>query len=513
MPTALKSRPDDNARVADRIRQVAMSLNPNPIDLRPFVQKSWDIIEPATPLLWNWHHELFLEHIEAAFRAQIKRLAVFVPPRSLKSNFVSILAPAWSWTWAPWKRMLFSSYSQSLSTEFSVKRRRVVKDSWYQENWGNLVQLAHDQDLKTEFENKQTGKMQSTSTGGTVTGKGGDIIIMDDPMNPKMAESEAERKNANEYYSNTLVSRLNDKKTGVIVLVMQRLHNDDTGGHVLKEGGWTHVDIQARADARRTYSFPISKREQTVELDEHLQPDREGEVEWQAMRKAMGSRAHDAQYQQRPSSETGNIWKKHWWKWYRRDQLPEAFDAQIQTWDMSFKDTEDGSYVVGQVWGLKGAKKFLLDQIRERMDFPNTKKAVRSLSAKWPEALAKLVEDKANGPAVIADLCTTIPGMIAVSPMGDKIVRAHAVSPTIEAGDCYLPIPEEAPWIEEYLNECTAFPDAPNDDQVDATSQGLVRLNELGGVGDGSGQDEDEMAGNFLGTPGAVELPEMETFI
>lgn len=168
------------------------------------------------------------------------------------------------------------------------------------------------------------------------------------------------------------------------------------------------------------------------------------------------------------------MFKRSWWQFYR--QPPNQFDEIIQSWDMSFKETKEGSYVVGQIWGRKGADKYLLDQVRDRMDFPATIQAVRSLSAKWPQAHAKLVEDKANGPAVIATLRREISGLIPVEPQGSKEARAAAVSSDIEAGNVYLPDPSIASWIHDFIEELSVFPNGANDDQCDGATQGLLRL-------------------------------------
>jgi predicted phage terminase large subunit-like protein len=485
VPTRSETRPD--VAIGEAIRRAVGALSVERMEFADFARKAWHVIEPATDLEWNWHIDLLCDHLEALYLGRATRLAVNMPPRTIKSIFCSVLWPCWLWTRRPWTRFIFSSYSQDLATEFSVKRRRVITSEWYQARWGAIVRLQDDKDLKTEFENTQTGVMSTTSTGGTVTGKGADVIVIDDPQNPKMAESEPLRKQANDHYSNTLVTRLNDKKRGVILLTQQRLHVDDNTGRALSEGGWNHLEVPAFFERLRTYLGPVSKRRFERKAGTFLQPSREGRAEFDKMRRAMGSRAHDAQYQQKPSSETGNVWKRRWWQFYT--ELPGGFDLQLQSWDLTFKKTKAGSYIVGQVWGLRGSQKYLLDQMRFRGDYPESKRAIRSLTLKWPMAAAKLVEDKANGPALIADLRSTISGIVAVEPVGDKSVRAHAVAPTIEAGDVWLPHPDICPvdpdsgsgrpWVEDYLEECSAFPEAPQDDQVDCTSQALVRLNEL----------------------------------
>jgi predicted phage terminase large subunit-like protein len=205
-----------------------------------------------------------------------------------------------------------------------------------------------------------------------------------------------------------------------------------------------------------------------------LWPERFGQEEVEALKRTMGSYAAAGQLQQRPAPAAGGILKRHWWKFYR--EAPRPFSEVIQSWDCAFKDTRTSDFVVGQVWGRHGADKYLLDQVRGRMDCPATIQAVKRLSEKWPQTQAKLVEDKANGPAVIATLKHEIVGLIAVNPEGGKEVRAHAVSPQIEAGNVYLPDPTIAPWIGGFLDECAAFPNGAYDDQVDAMSQALVRL-------------------------------------
>lgn len=194
----------------------------------------------------------------------------------------------------------------------------------------------------------------------------------------------------------------------------------------------------------------------------------------ESIKTSVGSYWWASLYQQRPSPAEGGIFKRHWWQYYR--QAPGKFDEIIQSWDMSFKDKATSDFVVGQVWGRSGADKYLLDQVRGRMDFTATLQAVRSLSAKWPQARAKLVEDKANGPAVIATLKREISGLIPVEPQGSKEARAWAVQPEVEAGNVYIPDPGIASWVHDFVEECAAFPNGAHDDQVDAMTQALLRF-------------------------------------
>jgi predicted phage terminase large subunit-like protein len=274
-------------------------------------------------------------------------------------------------------------------------------------------------------------------------------------------------------WDQVMSTRLNDPKSGAMVIVMQRVHENDLAGHVLQQGGYEELKLPAEYEGSQQVTS-IGWRDPRTELGELLWPERFGQAEVEALKRTMGSYAAAGQLQQRPSPAAGGILKRHWWKFYR--EAPRLFSEVIQSWDCAFKDTRTSDFVVGQVWGRNGADKYLLDQVRGRMDCPATIQAVKRLSEKWPQTHAKLVEDKANGPAVIATLKHEIVGLIAVNPEGGKEVRAHAVSPQIEAGNVYLPDPTIAPWIGGFIDECAAFPNGAYDDQVDAMSQALVRL-------------------------------------
>ena len=188
----------------------------------------------------------------------------------------------------------------------------------------------------------------------------------------------------------------------------------------------------------------------------------------------VGSRAFTAMFLQNPAPDEGSIIKRGWWKYYR--ELPAKFDEIIQSWDCAFKDLTVSDFVCGQVWGRVGANKYLIDQVLDKIDIVGTLQAIRGITAKYPKAWTKLIEDKANGPAVIQMLKNEISGLIAVNPMGGKVSRAQAVSPDIEAGNVYLPSPSIAPWVHDFVEECAVFPNGKNDDQVDAMTQAIMRL-------------------------------------
>jgi predicted phage terminase large subunit-like protein len=441
----------------------------------------WKVVEPATTFLDNWHIDAMCESLECVSRGEIHRLIINVPPRMMKSSVISLAWPTWEWTFKPWMRYIFSSYSGSLSENLSVKRRNIVKSPWYQEQWGERVSINKDMDHREEFQNSYMGHMIATSIGGTVTGKGGDRIVIDDPHNPKEAQSDIQRQQGIDFYRETLYSRLDDKKNGAIVLIMQRLHEDDLTGHILnsfKEDGWVHLCMpgECETESEKVISIPNGKKYKR-EIGDLLWPEREGEKEILAMKNVLGSYGYAAQYGQKPAPKGGGMVQDSWWRYYRRFDLNDLrFVQMCQSWDMTFKDTDGTDYVVGQVWGRTRAEYYLLDMVRARMDFPKTIQAVRTMTAKWPKVKLKLVEDKANGSAIIAQLHKEIPGMVAVQPEGGKMARLNAVAPFIESGNVYLPMPDEAPWVNDLLIECAQFPNGKKDDTVDAMSQALFRL-------------------------------------
>ena len=461
----------------------ALLLRPSLIDevdqelaargLREFVRQAWPVVEPATEFVSGWHLDAICEHLEAVTRGQIHRLLISVPPRHMKSLAVSVFWPCWEWITHPERRWLFCSYAAGLAIRDSVKCRRMVESPWYRRRWLDRFVLTSDQNEKSRFENDKAGYRIAIGVGGAATGEGGDRVVVDDPHNVREAESEIVRQSVLDWWDQVMSTRLNDPKRGAMVIVMQRVHENDLAGHVLQQGGYEELKLPAEYEGSQQVTS-IGWRDPRTEPGELLWPERFGQEEVEALKRTMGSYAAAGQLQQRPAPAAGGILKRHWWKFYR--EAPRPFSEVIQSWDCAFKDTRTSDFVVGQVWGRHGADKYLLDQVRGRMDCPATIQAVKRLSEKWPQAQAKLVEDKANGPAVIATLKHEIVGLIAVNPEGGKEVRAHAVSPQIEAGNVYLPDPTIAPWIGGFIDECAAFPNAAYDDQVDAMSQALVRL-------------------------------------
>jgi predicted phage terminase large subunit-like protein len=440
-------------------------------DLGGYVRAAWPILEPATPFNENWHVDLIAEYLTLVRRREIKRLIINVPPRTGKSNLITVMFPTWVWTQEPHARFICSSYADSLSTKHSIDRRDIISSPWYQQLWGDRVTLADDQNLKTEYQNSARGVMVATSTGGGIVGKGADYIIIDDPHNPLQVLSDTERATALRHFDTALSTRLNDPQRGAIVLVMQRLHEGDLTGHLLAKQGWEHVCIPAQAERNEVWKFPVSGRRYERKIDEMLWPTRWSVEVLDRFKSDLGSYGYAGQFQQRPSPAEGGILKRGWWK--RFDTPPEKFDQMIQSWDFTFKDSKGSDFVVGQVWGRVGSNKYLLDQIRAKLSFSGSLAAMRTMTLRWPAATAKIVEDKANGPAIIDALRNELTGIVPMFPQGSKLARAQAAAPELEAGNYWLP---QTQWAEEMIEECAAFPNAAHDDMVDAWSQAACRF-------------------------------------
>jgi predicted phage terminase large subunit-like protein len=462
-----------------------------------FVLQAWHVTEPVTPFVDGWHIGAIIEHLEAVSLGQIRNLLINVPPRHMKSLLVSVFWPAWEWIRNPHLRYLYSSYAASLSIRDSVKCRRLIESPWYRSRWADRFALTTDQNTKGRFDNNRTGYRLATSVGGAVTGEGGDRIVCDDPHNVQEAESDSIRSSTLEWWDVAMSTRQNDPKTTAMVVVMQRCHERDLAGHLLEKGNWEHLCLPAEYEGSRRKTS-IGFQDPRRHHGELLWEERFGPQEIQELKVNLGSYASAGQLQQRPSPSGGGIFKREWFRyWQLRGanlppvevrlgdgtvklvqpvDVPAGVDEQIQSWDCAFKDLDTSDFVVGQVWARKAGAFLLGDQVRARMNCPATVRAVYTLTQKWPNTLAKLIEDKANGSAVIQMLTNQVPGLLAVNPQGGKVARAAAVSPLVEAGNVYLPHPLYAPWVNDFIEECIAFPNGAHDDQVDAMTQALLRL-------------------------------------
>ena len=461
------------------------------LSLKDFVREAWGILEPVSTLVWNWHLDLICEYLALIRDGNFKNVCgdlegiIFnVPPRTMKSLLISVFFPVWVWTTDPSRRFMFVSYSEKLSTQHSIFRRSIIESPWYKKEWGSVFSMSRDQNVKSHYENSKRGTMFSTGMQATATGMGGDILIFDDPLNPEQAISQVEREAVNLRFDTTFRSRINNPATGVKIIIMQRLHELDLTGHVLgrESARWKHLSLPAIAPEDKTWKFPSGKTN-TLKAGELLWPVRLPQSFLDSQRVGMGSWAFNGQYQQTPAPLDGGIIKRQWVRFYR--QLPEKFEFVVQSWDCTFSGGSDNDFVAGQVWARSGGKYFMLPyRTYDRLDFGPTMAAIKACHAKFPQAHAVLIEDKANGPAIISELQKEIAGVVAVNPEGGKLARAQATAPLWESGSIELPDPQVfgCTWIEDYLHNICTFPKAAHDDDVDATSQALIYMrNRLGG--------------------------------
>ena len=479
---------------------------------RHFVRHGWEVLEPGTRLAWNWHIDAICDHCQAVTRGEIRNLLINIPPGHMKSLIVSVFWPAWEWIEEPEVRSLFSSYALDLSLRDSVRFRDLVQSDWYQDWFCPEWRLSQDQKTKSNISNGRKGFRLAMSVGGRATGFRGNKIVTDDPLNAKEMHSLAAREECLFWWDKVMSSRLNDMRTGAKVIIMQRLHEQDLSGHVLGKGVYEHLCLPSEFEPdRRSVTFILRAGERVpfwedprTEPGELLFPELFPRPVLDQARKDLGEDGYAGQHMQAPAPPEGGMLKRHHWRFWKHAgqplgpvpmrmadgsqveipvvELPAAFDEQIQSWDMAFKDTKASDFVVGQAWGRTSADKWLLEQVRDRLSFTASVEAVREMSARWPRAYAKLVEDKANGPAIIDTLTHEIAGMIAVNPEGGKEARCAAVSPQQEAHNVYLPHPDIAPWVWAFIERCAAFPKVTHDDEIDALSQALLRLSLVGDV-------------------------------
>jgi predicted phage terminase large subunit-like protein len=390
-----------------------------------------------------------------------------VPPRYLKSLLASVAFPAWCLGRQPGTQILCVSYAQDLADKLARDCRRIVMSGWYQRAFP--TRLSAQRQAVPEFETTRQGCRLATSVGGVLTGRGADIIIIDDPLKPEEALSQTQRQAVNEWFDHTLYSRLNDKQKGAIVLIMHRLHEDDLVGHVLAQEDWEVVRFPAIAEEDEVHPVETvwGPRHFTRRRGEALHPEREPTAMLERIRRTIGEYNFAGQYQQAPSPLGGGLVKAAWFRYYAPGELPESFERIVQNWDTASKATELSDFSVCTTWGIADKGLYLLDVLRRRMEYPELKRAVREQHERFGPSVV-LIEDKASGIQLIQELIRE--GLHAVTryqPQSDKIMRMHAQTAMIENG--FVRVPDAAPWLKQYLHELTVFPNGKHDDQVDST--------------------------------------------
>lgn len=452
-------------------------------DLASFAKKAWTVLNPTRPLIWSWHYDYLCEMLTLVKQRRLLRLIINIPPRTLKSTLVTIFFPCWVWLTEPEHNFLTASYSLDLSTEHSVTRRSLLQSPWFQRLFGDRFSLSGDRNQVGQYFNNKRGGMIATSVGATAMGRGCDTAILDDPVSADQAMSDAERNTANNWVDNTLRSRLNDPATGAILLIMQRLHELDPTGFLLEQepGVWTHVRIPLEAEQDEIWTFPISRTIIERQTGSILTPRRFPEATVEQLKGRRLSWA--GQYQQSPAALGGNLIKRSEVRYYGGidprngqpdEKLPDHFDRKVISVDCAFKDLGTSDYVAIGVIGVKGRKRYVLNVVNAHLDASATEAEIRRQRGAHSPVCAVLIEDAANGPAVIQRLKINVPGVIEIKPQGGKIARMFAAAPEWQAGDWF--VDRNAAWTEPLVEQLTMFPNARNDDMADMMSQASAWL-------------------------------------
>lgn len=443
-------------------------------DFLSFLHKVFITLHPQQNFLNNWHLRFISEHLQAVEKGEIPRLLINIPPRHLKSICVNVAWPAWLLGKDPTTRIISASYSNSLSYRHFFSLRGILSSPWYKQCFPKVKIIK---DTKDRIQTAHNGFCFATSVGGTLTGEGGDYIIIDDPHKPN--ESSLQRHKTIQWFQETLSSRLNNVN-GAIVTVMQRIHADDLSGFLLSQGKWHYICLPAFADIRE--HLCLGNFQYTRAKGEVLQPNRLSRQDLENIEARIGSYAFAAQYQQKPLASRASIIKQEWLAYYKLN-LPVSNSTIYQSWDCAIK--QEGDYTVCTTWLVREGKFYLLDVLREKLEYPKLRASIEQMAKKFcPKAI--LIEDKASGQQLLQELKELKaikiegqgeqiykPRLIAIQPKYDKVTRLTLTSPIFAAGLVLLPY-QEPTWLSDFISEILAFPFGKYDDQVDSVAQFLL---------------------------------------
>ena len=486
--------------------------------LYTFLMNGWKYIDPA-PFAHGWPIEAVAEHLQAVVDGDIKRLIINIPPRCAKSSLTSVAFPAFTWaqrrksdTSGPGVQFLHASYAQSLSLRDSTKCRRLIESPWYQGLWGDRFQLMSDQNTKTRFDNDQGGSRLSTSVGSSLTGEGGNIIVVDDPNAAQEAFSEATIASTIEWWDGALSTRLNNAKTGAFVVIQQRLGEEDLTGHILSKevGEWTHLCLPMRFEPERSFMTSIGWEDPRKEAGELLWPERFGEREVANLERQMGPWTSAGQLQQRPEPKGGGVIKREWWQLWEKDTFP-SLDYVIASLDTAYTTKTENDYSALTIWGVfsGGDQKAIATRVIGR-DTETVSVIKRTYSEEHPklmmlfawqerlelhelvlkvsESMRKfkvdkiLIENKAAGISVAQEIRRLYGheewAVQLVDPKSqDKLSRLYSVQHLFAEGLVYAP---DRTWADQVITQVSTFPKGKHDDLVDTVSMAMRHLREIG---------------------------------
>ncbi len=442
-------------------------------DFGRFLRKAWPHISGGEDIAWNWHLDAIAYELGRVTSGDNLRLLVTLPPRNAKSKTISVIWVAWMLGRDPKRNFVCVSYSNELSGKLGRDCLSIMQASWYRELFPRTI-ISAKRSASGDFDTTAGGGRLATSVTGTLTGRGGDIIILDDVIKPEEANSETTRNFVNGWYQSTLASRLNDKRSGAIVCVMQRLHEYDLAGLLIETGEFHQLKLPAIATADESIRL-TRNRFHHRRIGEVLHAAREPQRVLDHQKAAMGSSAFAAQYQQDPVPAGGNMAKAEWLKQFRADTLTHRPGQIVQSWDTASKEGVQNDYSVCVTAHVHLREARILDVWRGRVDFVDLKANAIRLSREHAADVV-LIEDAASGQQLHQMLrreaAPGVPTPIAIRVESDKVTRFNAACALIEAGLLFLP--QDAAWLAEFKSEILGFPNARHDDQADALSQLLL---------------------------------------
>ena len=435
-------------------------------DFRAFVDHVFGLLRPGIPFKPNWHIDAMAHKASLVASGELKRLIIAVPPRHLKSIIASVALPAWYLGHNPSERVVCVSYSAELAKTHANDFRRVVSDPIYQAVFPKMV-LARETD--SEIHTTLRGRRYATSIQGTLTGRGGNLFIIDDPLKPGDALSEVSRERVIEWYRSTLVTRPDDKQAARVMVVMQRIHVDDLVGYLLEnEAGFEVLSLPAIAQSTTTYDLG-GDRTHTREKGDLLHPAHEPAEVLREIKKSMGSMLFSAQYQQAPEPAGGKIIKRKMLRYYSDlERLPT--DRIVLSWDIALSEQETGHYSACVVLLNRGELYYVLEVIRGKFPFDKLKDKILEVKRRYEKA-ALLIEDASISTGLIQSLREKQVNVVAIPVNRDKQSRVISQIDLFEGGSVLLP--KDAPWLDAFVSELLSFP-GRHDDQVDALTQGLA---------------------------------------
>ncbi|MEW9922515.1 phage terminase large subunit [Marimonas sp. MJW-29] len=433
-------------------------------DLSSFIQRAFVTVDPGARYRHGWHVDAIAWQLQRIASGDIRRLIITMPPRSMKSIAASVAFPAYLLGQDPSQQIVAVSYSDILAEKLALDCLKVIEAPWYRSIFP-ATRLARGRTRRADFATTRGGGRFSTSIGGTLTGRGGNVILIDDPHKPEDATSEVKRLAVLDWFRSTLLSRQNDPATSAIVLIQQRVHEEDLAGMLLESGGWTHLDLPAIAEEHQV--IDLGRRGAITRSPGHLlHPERLSQAILDERRAELGSYLFAAQYQQRPAPLGGGLIKWNWFSTYAEPPKPVSGDRIVQSWDTASKADEANDWSVCTTWRVRERQAWLLDVHRVRLEFPELRRLIPELAKNWGAKLI-LIEEAGSGIQLLQDLRHegrhSVRGLV---PKDDKPTRLLSVSHLIEGGQIF--VPSEAAWLADFQREATLFPNGKHDDQVDS---------------------------------------------